>query len=88
MIEDLFGDLVLNFVDSTKKKGFVRGKEYLPWRKLGALEVSMERVERLCKVNKKLPSLFKDFNLLLAKFGHFRPLIVKRTMNFPFCEGL
>lgn len=74
---------MLNLVDSTKKKGFVRGKEYLPWRKLRALEVSLERAERLCQVNKKLTSFFKDFNLLLAKFGHFRPLFVKRTMTLP-----
>ena len=77
---------MLNLVDSIKKKGFVRGKEHLPLRKLGASEVSMERVERLSKVNKKLTSLFEDFNLLLAKFGHFRPFVCKENNDSSFCK--
>lgn len=43
----------------------------LPWRELRALKISLERAERFGKANKKLTSVFENFDLLLAKFGHF-----------------
>lgn len=79
---------MLKLLDSIKKKRIPsEGGKCLPWGKLGPLEVSMERAEGLRNANKKLTSLFKDFNLLLAKFRHFQPLFTIRTMNLPFAKA-
>lgn len=79
---------MLKLLDLIKKKKIPSdGGKCLPWGKLGPLEVSMERAEGLRNTNKKLTSLFKDFNLLLAKFRHFQPLFTIRTMNLPFAKA-
>lgn len=60
-------------VDLTRKKNdVIKSWKRLPRRNLGTLNGSLKRVKRFCETNEVLTTLFKNLDLFLAEFRHFR----------------